>query len=93
MNDLDITSIFLSLLKDERNVIVRNPISPPNSIVDSSSSSNNYDTQVLEEEADLLTAYFTRQRIYFTGQRSIIGAWKYSKYGWFIKFKESGSGN
>lgn len=55
-------------------MIVRNPISPPNSIVDSSSSSNNYDTQVLEEETDLLTAYFTGQRIYFTGQRSIIGA-------------------
>lgn len=40
MNDLDLTSVFSSLLKYERNVTVRNPISPPNLVVDSSSSLN-----------------------------------------------------
>ena len=29
MNDLDLISIFLSLLKEERNVTVQNAISPP----------------------------------------------------------------
>ena len=38
MNDLDLTSVFSSLLKYERNVTVRNPITSPNLIIDSSSS-------------------------------------------------------
>ena len=56
MNDLDLTSIFLSLLKDERIVTARNPIRPPNLIVDSSSSLNRSNVQVFAEEAALLTS-------------------------------------
>ena len=56
MNDLDLTSIFSSFLKDERNVTARNPVSPPNLIVDSSSSLNHSDTKVLDKEAALLTS-------------------------------------
>ena len=48
MNNLDLTSIFLSLLKDDRNMTVQNPISPPNLIFDSSSSLNHSNVQVLE---------------------------------------------
>ena len=56
MNDLDLTSIFSSLLKEERKVTVRNPITPPNLIVDSSSLLNYSNVQVLEEETGLLTS-------------------------------------
>ena len=59
--DLQLTSIFSSLLRDNRNVTVRNPISPPNLIVDSSSLLN---AQVLEEE----TGLFTSQDKEFTSQ-------------------------
>ena len=52
-SDLHLTSIFSSLLRDNRNVTVWNPISPPNLIVDSSSLLN---AQVLEEETGLLTS-------------------------------------
>ena len=41
---------------NERNLTVRNPISPPNLTVDSSSSLNHSNAQVSEEEAGLLTS-------------------------------------
>ena len=56
MNNLDLTWIFLSLLKDERNVTVRNPITPPNLRVDSTSSLNHSNAQVLEEEPSVVTS-------------------------------------
>ena len=64
MNDLDLTSIFWSLLKDEGNATVPDPISPPNLTVDSSMSLNHSNVKILEEEVGL----FTLQYKEFTSQ-------------------------
>ena len=58
MNDLDLTSIFWSLLKDEGNATAPNVISPPNLTVDSSISLNHSNVQILEEEVGLFTSHY-----------------------------------
>ena len=58
MNDLDLTSIFWSLLKDEGNATAPNVISPPNLTVDSSISLNHSNVKILEEEVGLFTSQY-----------------------------------
>lgn len=58
MNDLDLTPIFWSLLKDEGNATVPDRISPPNLTVDSSISLNHSNVKILEEEVGLFTLQY-----------------------------------
>lgn len=68
MIDLNSSSIRSYLLKDETNNTYQNPVSPPNSIVDSSSSLNHFYTQFLEKKAELFT---TQDKELFSVLKSI----------------------
>ena len=55
MNDVDLSSVFADLSKDETNVSVKNSFSFPKLILNCSRSLKHSNTQVLEEKDNIFT--------------------------------------